>query len=112
MTTHPIDELDPSYKEKCLQLLLTIKNAKNNENVTHINTRSADNLLTLFGQDNQQSDYKSLPENIVQAKMCYFIWMKQGKANIDPTATGRKVKKMFLLMKDQEENKGEEPSDK
>ena len=108
MSTHPIDELDPNYKEKCLQLLLTVKNAKNKENVTYINTRSADNLLTYFSTDDQEGNYRSLPENIAQARISYFIWQEQGKASLDPTATGRKIKKMCLLLKDQGDKKGSE----
>ena len=94
----PSHLIDSSFKDKCIQLVDAVLNHHRNENITYMNTRSPENFLTYFDVPIKKASYTDFPENCVHARIAYFTWMRQGNAGRDPTAMGRKIKKMAIMV--------------
>ena len=63
--------------------------------IKHINTRIPENFITYLKEKNKKG-YEDIPPNCQHVKICYFIWRFKGNKDKDPTAIGRKIKKMAL----------------
>ena len=79
------------------QHLKTLINLKKKENINHINTRKSESFLTYLKEKGKRG-YNDIPSNCTHVKICYFIWKCQGNGDKDPTAIGRKIKKMALFV--------------
>lgn len=79
------------------QHLKTLINLKKKENINHINTRKSESFLTYLKEKGKRG-YNDIPSNCTHVKVCYFIWKCQGNGDKDPTAIGRKIKKMALFV--------------
>lgn len=95
----PINSIDPNFKEKCNQLIAAIMNFRKNENIQYLNTRSPENFLTYFDVPVRKATYHDFPENCIHAKIAYFTYTAQGNGDRDSTAIGRKIKKMYIMVK-------------
>ena len=94
----PINTIDPNFREKCNQLIAAIMNFRKNENIAYLNTRSPENFLTYFDAPGRKAVYTDLPENCAHIKIGYYIYTAQGNGARDPTAIGRKIKKMYIMV--------------
>jgi hypothetical protein len=79
------------------QHIKTLINLKKKENISNINTRNSESFLTYL-KENGKRGYSDIPVNCTHIKICYFIWKCQGNSEKDPTAIGRKIKKMALFV--------------
>lgn len=94
----PVNTIDPNFREKCNQLIAAIMNFRKNENIAYLNTRSPDNFLTYFDTSIRKAGYADLPENCAHIRIAYFTYGLQGHGARDPTAIGRKIKKMYIMV--------------
>ena len=94
----PINTIDPNFREKCNQLIAAIMNFRKNENIQYLNTRSPENFLKYFDTPGRKAVYQDLPENCAHIRMSYYVYTSQGNEAKDPTAIGRKIKKMYIMV--------------
>ena len=98
MKINNYENINDSLLKKFPKLLQTLLNLKKKENINNINTRNSENFLTYLTEQNKgNGNYKGVPSNCNHVKICYFIWKCQGNGDKDPTAIGRKIKKMALF---------------
>ncbi len=96
MRNHNFENINESLLKKFPKLLQTLINMKKKENINYIETRNSDNFLTYLNEV-YKGEYYTVPSNCNHVKICYYIWNKQGNEGKDPTAIGRKIKKMALF---------------
>ena len=94
----PAYSVDSSFKERCIQLVNAVLNYRKHENIEFMNTRSPENFLTYFDVPIKKATFHDFPENCIHARISYYIWEKQGNTEKDPTAIGRKIKKMSIMV--------------
>ena len=90
--------MNASFKEKCVQLVDAVLNHRKHENIEYLNTRSPENFLTYFDVPIKKASYTDFPENCIHARISYYTWLRQGNGGKDPTAIGRKIKKMAIMV--------------
>lgn len=64
-----------------------------------MNTRCPENFLTYFNNESQKARYQDFPDNCVHIKIAYYTYTDQGNGHKDSTAIGRKIKKMYIMVK-------------
>ena len=74
-------------------------NFRKNENIQFLNTRTAENFLTYFDVPIKKASYQDFPENCSHIKIAYYIYTDQGHGLKDSTAIGRKIKKMYIMVR-------------
>lgn len=98
MKSNNYENINESLLKKFPKLLQTLLNLKKKENINNINTRKSENFLTYLTEQNK-GGYNGVPSNCNHVKICYYIWKCQGNGDKDPTAIGRKIKKMALFVR-------------
>ena len=106
----PANTIDPHFREKCNQLIGAIMNFRKNENIAYLNTRSSENFLKYFDTQSRKARYCDLPENCTHVKVAYYTYWAQGNNADDPTAIGRKIKKMYIMVGLAEPDSGQQPA--
>lgn len=95
----PINSIDPNFRDKCNQLIAAIMNFRKNENIQYLNTRSPENFLTYFDVPTRKATYNDFPENCSHIKIAYYMYAAEGNGSRDSTAIGRKIKKMYIMVR-------------
>lgn len=81
-----------------MQLVDTVLNHRKHENIQYMNTRSPENFLTYFDVPIKKATYHDFPENCMHARISYYVWFKEGNGSKDPSAIGRKIKKVAIMV--------------